>query len=335
MARDYYETLGVPSGAEVADLKKAYRRLAMQWHPDKNQENRQEAEERFKEISEAYEVLSDPQKRQLYDQFGEDGLKTGFGRSTNGFNPRSAEDIFAEFFGNRSPFGSFSAGDEPAYESFFGSGNSFNMGGFGARKPRKDPALTTTLQCSLEELYTGVMRKMKISRSVLDAQHRPSKVSEVLMIEVKPGWKRGTKVTFPEKGDERPGVIPADVIFVVEEKPHACYERDGNDLIYTHRLPLVDALCGCTVSVQTLDGRSLKIPINEVVDPDSERVVAGEGMPITKSAGQRGNLRLRFEVLFPKTLSGLQKQSLRNLLPSAPSGPQHRHSPSNGSFSFN
>ncbi|KAM6555818.1 hypothetical protein CsatB_002837 [Cannabis sativa] len=177
------------------DLKKAYRRLAMKWHPDKNRNNKKEAEATFKQISEAYEassfllfidVLSDPHKKQIYDQYGEEGLKDmpppgtsgspfGNGGCSNGFNQRNAEDIFAEFFGS-SPFsfGSSGPGRSMRFQSDVGGGN---FGGFGGGEnifrsyseglvPKKPPAVESKLPCSLEELYSGSTRKMKISRTV-------------------------------------------------------------------------------------------------------------------------------------------------------------------------
>jgi hypothetical protein len=149
------------------------------------------------------------------------------------------------------------------------------------------------LQCSLEELYRGTTRRMKISRKRLDASGQQRPDSEMLEIPVRPGWKAGTKITFQEKGDEHPGRIAADIIFVVQEKPHPVFRRDGNDLIYTHRAPLVEALCGTAVHLQTLDGRPLSVPINSPISLQQDIVVPGEGMPITKQPGQKGNLRIR------------------------------------------
>lgn len=149
---------------------------------------------------------------------------------------------------------------------------------------------------------------------------RAIRTIEVLVVDIHPGWKKATKVTFPDKGDERVGARPGDLVFVIEEKPHAWFTRDGNDLVYTHRLPLVDALCGSSMSVQHLDGRVLRIPLHDVVGPSAERVVPGEGMPVTRSQGQRGDLRIRFDIVFPTSLSELQRASLRNLLPNGGSG---------------
>ncbi|PSC70447.1 dnaJ-like protein subfamily B member 1-like [Micractinium conductrix] len=362
-SKDYYTILGVPKGtADDAVLKKAYRKLAMQWHPDKNPENKETAEKKFKEVSEAYEVLSDPEKRQIYDQFGEEGLKGsmgggggfggfgGGGRGRGGFRPRDPNDLFAEFvrsFGgggggsfNRGgsgfggdPFGSMGGmgGGMPGggFDPFvamggmggMGSGGFPGMNGHGGhghhhqRRSKKDAAHEMQLQCSLEDLFKGTTRRMKISRKRLDASGMQHPETEILEINVRPGWKAGTKITFQEKGDENPGRTAADIVFVLQEKAHPVFKRDGNDLIYTHRLSLADALCGTVVQLQTLDGRPLSIPIQEVVSPQLEKVVPGEGMPLTKHPGQKGNLRLRFEVIFPRQLSDQQKAALRQVLP--------------------
>ena len=124
-------------------------------------------------------------------------------------------------------------------------------------------------------------------------------MEEILTIEVKPGWKKGTKITFPEKGNEQPNVIAADLVFVIDEKPHDVFKRDGNDLIVTHKVPLADALTGTTVTVTTLDGRTLTISCNDIIFPGYEKVVPKEGMPIPKEPTKKGNLRIKFDIKFP------------------------------------
>ena len=116
-------------------------------------------------------------------------------------------------------------------------------------------------------------------------------------------------------GDDRPGVKAADVVFVVAEKPHTYFRREGSDLYYTHRLPLVDALCGTTFTITHLDGRQLPITLHDVAGPNSQKVVRGEGMPQTK--GGKGDLRVQFNIIFPKRLTDEQKAGLRKYLPSA------------------
>ncbi|KAE9452265.1 hypothetical protein C3L33_15836, partial [Rhododendron williamsianum] len=105
---------------------------------------------------------------------------------------------------------------------------------------------------------------MKISRTVVDANGRLSQESEILTIDVKPGWKKGTKITFPDKGNEQLNQLPADLVFVIDEKPHNLYTRDGNDLIMNHRVSLAEALGGTTVNLTTLDGRNLSVPVTDM-----------------------------------------------------------------------
>jgi DnaJ homolog subfamily B member 4 len=317
----------------------------MKWHPDKHMDaNQEEATKKFKEISEAYEVLTDPQKRQIYDTYGEEGLKDGFfpggggGGGAGGYHPGNAEDIFAEFLrhmgGGGGSFGGGGGrrgggmggmggmGGEDFGDLFGGMGGMPFGGGFGGmnghshhHRPKKDAPHQMSLPCTLEDLYTGRTRRMKISRKRMDPTGARRDESETLTIDIKPGWKKGTKITFQEKGDEHPGRVPADIVFVLDEKPHATFTRDNNDLVYVHKVPLRDALTGTTVEIQTLDGRMLRIPVNEIVSPGMQKVVPNEGMPVTKYPGTKGNLRIKFEVLFPKQLSDSQREVLRQALP--------------------
>lgn len=345
MGTDYYNVLKVNRNATEEDLKKAYRRLAMRWHPDKNPGDvKKEAEAKFKKISEAYEVLSDPQKRAAYDQYGEEGLKAsadaggggGGSTSTNGaanqrFNPRNAEDVFAEFFGSNKPFENMGRAKSMRFQTegagtfggFGGNESKFrpynnDSAGTGSSQARKPPPVETKLPCTLEELYAGSARKMKISRNVVKPNGQLGTESEILTIDIKPGWKKGTKITFPDKGNEQPNQLPADLVFVIDEKPHDLYTREGNDLLVHRKIDLVDALAGTTVSLKTLDGRDLVIRLTDVVTPGYELVVAKEGMPIVKENGRRGNLRIKFDVGFPKRLSSEQRHTIRKVLGGQP-----------------
>ncbi|GER55954.1 potyviral capsid protein interacting protein 1 [Striga asiatica] len=313
MGVDYYNILRVSRNATEEDVKKSYKRLAMKWHPDKNAVNAAEAEAKFKQISEAYDVLGHPDKRQIYDLYGEEGLKSGmypppgskdrdFGGGGGGrgfrFSPRDAEDIFEEFFGGLD-------GEK---------GMSSAAAAAGGGRLMKAEVMETKLPCSLEELYKGSKRKMKISRVVLDASGKLTTVEEVLAIHIKPGWKKGTKITFPDKGNQKDGFAPGDLIFIVDEKPHPVYRRDGNDLITHQRISLLDALTGKTLNITTLDGRNLTVQVADIVKPGYEMLIRNEGMPISKEPGKNGDLRIKFDIKFPSRLSNEQKSDLRRVL---------------------
>lgn len=166
MGVDYYNVLKVNRNANEEDLKRSYKRLAMKWHPDKNPYNKKEAEAKFKQISEAYDVLSDSKKRQIYDVYGEEALKSAdFVPPPNSnpsfsYVPRDADDIFAEFFGG------VGSGKSRGFrgESLFRNGKAEA----GKQSNRKAPPIESKLMCSLEELYKGSRRKMRISRTVPD-----------------------------------------------------------------------------------------------------------------------------------------------------------------------
>ena len=136
---------------------------------------------------------------------------------------------------------------------------------------------------------------------------------ELLTINVMPGWRRGTRITFPEKGSEHPGVVPADLVFVVDEKAHEFYQREGHDLICTQKITLAEALTDFSLEVTTLDGRQLVVALNEVITPGFEKVIKGEGMPV-KENGRKGNLKIRFEIKFPSKLTQEQKGAINTVL---------------------
>lgn len=141
---------------------------------------------------------------------------------------------------------------------------------------------------------------------------------ELLRIKVKPGWKKGTKITFEGIGDERPGMLPADVIFSIVEQEHPLFKREGNnDLVLALGISLVDALTGCLLSIPLLGGENMNIWINDIIYPGYEKVIAGQGMPIPNEDGKRGNLRIRFRVEFPTKLSEDQRSDLFSLLQDA------------------
>lgn len=180
----------------------------------------------------------------------------------------------------------------------------------------QDPPIETPIQVSLEELATGCTRKLKICRQVLSRSGGTSREEKILSIDIKPGWKAGTKITFAQHGDQKPGIIPADIIFVIADKPHQYFKRDAdNNLLYTTKVSLRDALVGCQLQIPTIDGRVLRIQLNEVIQPGTQKRIPGEGLPLPKSPGQRGDMIVTFNVEFPTNLSMQERHELASMVP--------------------
>jgi len=335
MGKDYYAILGIGRDADPDAIKKAYRKAALKWHPDKNQERLAEAEEKFKDIAEAYDVLGDPEKKKIYDQFGEEGLKGGAppggsdgpagGGMPGGFAYQfhgDPNDIFARFF--KDSFERSNSFGESPFDGmgglFGGMGMGGGLGGFGGMMGGQGggkgggmrPAVFE-LACSLEELFNGTTKKMKVKRSSSTLQRDAQAVLEV---EVKPGWKAGTKITFAGEGDEIGNTGTAqDVVFVIREKKHATFTREGSNLLHRARIPLVDALTGFKIDVPSLDNRVLRVSVRDVVTPSYTKIVRGEGMPSSKAPGTKGDLIITFDVFYPRSVDESAKEQLKGLLP--------------------
>lgn len=176
--------------------------------------------------------------------------------------------------------------------------------------------MTHELHVALEDILKGTTKKMKITRKVLNTDGQTTRVEDkVLPIYIKPGWKTGTKVTFPREGDQAPNKIPADIVFVIKDKPHQQFKREGADVRYTCRLPLRDALCGTTVHIPTIEGGTVPLRLTDIVKPNTTRRISGQGLPVTKEPTRRGDLIVEFDVKFPTRLDTAVKDGLKNLLP--------------------
>lgn len=329
MGKDYYKILEIAKNASEDEIKKAYRKLALKYHPDKNKTP--EAEEKFKLVAEAYEVLSDKKKRDIYDQYGEAGLNgqmpmggggPGGGGAYNFSFHGDPHQTFAQFFGKDSPFDMFfninNIAGNTTHQSF--NGMDFEPAGYSAyntpRKPKKqDPPIEHNLQVTLEEVLKGCTKKMKINRKVIGPGGMERKEDKVLTVNVKPGWKAGTKITFPREGDQNQNTIPSDIVFIIKDKPHKHFKRDGVDVHYSAKISLKDALCGCMVPVPTLEGEDITLRINDVVSPSTHRRIASRGLPYPKDVGKRGDLIVNFDIAFPTSVSNDNKRKLSEILP--------------------
>jgi DnaJ family protein B protein 4 len=189
-----------------------------------------------------------------------------------------------------------------------------------SQPPTSQPSeITRPLKISLEELYQGSVKHLKVSRRLLNGTTE----EKVLEIQVYPGWKSGTKIRFPRAGNEQQHGEAQDLVFVVEEKPHHVFSREGNDLVCQLRIPLVEALAGSPggdrlkKTVEMLDGRKLQVPVPlGVVKPGQKMTVSGEGMPIRKdgSVRKKGDLIVKWNVVFPDRLTPSQQEGIRRVL---------------------
>jgi len=219
---------------------------------------------------------------------------------------QNAQEIFESFFGTTNPFATFGFGEAMPFASKLSRPG-----------PRKAEPVVHNLECTLAELYNGCLKKFNVTRKrIITEGAEPVEETKQLIINVKPGWKKGTKVTFPCEGDEAPGTTPPDIVFVIQEKENADagYVREGNNLIYLYKITLSDALTDCSLQIPTLDQRIISIACPEVVSPFYEKLIPGEGMPISKKSGTKGDLIIRFHILFPKYLNGTKRTKIKEIL---------------------
>ncbi|SCU78710.1 LAMI_0A05578g1_1 [Lachancea mirantina] len=351
-----YDLLGVSPSANETELKKGYRKAALKYHPDKPTGNA----DKFKEISEAFEILSDSNKREIYDQYGLEAARSGGpafggghpgagpggagagfgGAGAHAFSQEDAFNIFSQFFGGASggggasPFGFAGAGDDSfgGFSSGFpGGGASFSSGGFpggaggstrfrssggmpggfssGPSSPphQEEDTVQVNLPVSLEDLFVGKKKSFKISRKGPSGAPEKQQVD----IQLKPGWKAGTKITYKNEGDFNPRTGGRQTMqFILQEKPHPFFKRDGANLIYQLPLTFKESLLGFSKTIQTIDGRTLPISRVQPIQPSETSTYPGQGMPLSKTPTQRGDLIVKYKVDYPVTLNDAQKRAI-------------------------
>jgi curved DNA-binding protein len=283
--KSYYDILGVPKGASDNDIKKAFKKKAMQYHPDHNK-NDPKAEEKFKDVNEAYAVLKDKDKRKQYDQFGAEGFKKRY----------TQEDIFQGFDINEifQGFG-FGGGRPPSgFEEFFGGGRS--------RRPRKGQDMMSEITVTFEEAARGTEKKFTIDRGGRN---------EDTSVKVPPGISQGQKLRLAGKGfPGSQGGPPGDLYFKVHVLPHPIFKREGNDIVVEHKVGLTDALLGTLIHVPTLEGeKQVKVPTG--THPMTKLRLRGLGMH--SRGGDRGDLYVKIIVTYPKSLTPDQIKLIESL----------------------
>jgi len=335
-ATDYYEILGIGQEANEGDIKRAFRKLSLKYHPDKNPGN-EEAQHKFTEINKAYEILSDPDKRQIYDVHGEEGLEMA---------------------------------NRPQH-----SGGIFDLFGFGQQAPgrRRGPDYRMDFEVSLEELYNGATKSIRIARRVLckackgtgakggettkcpvcDGRGQVHSVQQLapgfnvqmqqpcnrcggsgkiaakqcpvcggqkLQMEEKSfdavierGMSEGQTIVFERASEQSPDTIPGDVILTLKQHKHPRFRREGHNLHTDQTISLREALLGVTKKIKHLDDRVIDIVQKGITPPGYVKIIKEEGMPHHEFASQRGDLHVHYTIQFPQKLTVAQKEQIAEL----------------------
>jgi len=361
MGKDYYKILGVPRTATEDELKKAYRKLAIKYHPDKNKAP--EAEEKFKEIGLAYEVLKDTKKRKMYDQFGEAGVQNGgggggggaggmpdfsqfsggnfggpgFSYSSTGFGGAGGFDPFSTFssvFGDnfnvhnhQDPFGSMPGmsggmpgmGGSPFGGQNFGHSQSFNHQGRTGARAQTITGVTATIEheinVTLEDLMEGVTKKFNIKRDRIHG-NKIVREEKLFQVDVKKGWKDGTKVRYPQEANEEVGKLSGDIVFVIKSKEHPVFKRQNENLVYIVNVSLADALDGSekVFDIPVLNSnQKVQLRTRDIITPDSEKKVTGRGLPLQRTPNMRGDILVKFNIVFPVVANRAVKEAAEML----------------------
>lgn len=286
---DYYDILGVTKSASAEEIKKAYRKQALEWHPDRHPQDKEVAERRFKEVNEAYQILSDSQKRSAYDQFGHDAFSPGgmpgggFGGAGGPFTQGGRYGPFTYTYtqqGQGSPFAGFDFGDPfEIFEQFFGGmgGNPF---GQRARVPRYG------LKISFMEAINGVEKTINIG-------------GRKRKIKIPPGVDNGSRINF------------GDFQVTIDVEPHEIFEREGADIYVKVAIPFSLAALGGAIEVPTVEG-DLTIRIRPGTEPRTMMRLKGKGAPIVQGRG-RGDEYVRLDVVVPTKLTGRQRELIEEL----------------------
>ncbi len=313
---EYYEILGLSKGASAQEVKKSYRKLALKYHPDKNPDDKA-AEEKFKEISEAYAVLSDPEKKKQYDTYGSADFHQRYSQEDI-FKNFNMDDILRQFgFGGAGGGGGFrmnmgGAGGGSQFSNMFSqAGGATQQGGCGGgchsqqqQPPPKGQDMTYQLSVTLEDVLNGAEKSIAL---------RNNGTNNSVNVKVPKGIEAGKKLRLKGKGGQAPvGGVPGDLFLKIDISPHELYQREGNNLIFEKKIPFSQACLGAKIDVETLDGKKFKVNIPAGIQGDSKLRLKGYGLPAGSHNG-RGDLFVRVGVDIPQELDDSQQESIAKL----------------------
>lgn len=353
MSKNYYETLEIEKNASEEEIRKAYKKMAIKWHPDKNLNNKEESENKFKEVSEAYEVLSDSNKKEIYDKYGYDGLKEG----NNGTGRHSPDDIFNMFFGGQSPFG----GGFPNEQMF-------------EQQQHKTKPKVVEIPIGLKDLYNGTKKKitLKVQRlcetcdgfggtnplpctscngkgiriinkmigpgmmqrmqTICDNCNGMKKIAEKkcstcngnkikseeqpFILKIEKGTQNNDQFVFENEGDQSPNEIKGDVVFIIKENNNNTkFKRVGNDLIYYHNILLGDSIVGCNISIDCINDEKVNFKESVMIKENSYTIIKNKGMSIKNKKDTFGNLYVVYNIVYPENiLTNNEKDTIKKIL---------------------
>lgn len=312
MAEDYYKTLGVEKSSTEEDIKKAYRKLAMKFHPDRNPGNKQ-AEEKFKKISEAYAVLSDQEKRKQYDSFGSDAFRQRYTQEDI-FRNFDLNDILREFgfggFGGARSSRTYSGGrGGRTYTYTHGGSDPFSDLFGGGRQqytqmPQKGQDIEYNLAITLEESVFGAEKKLALQKE--------DRIEEI-NIKIPPGISSGKKLRLAGKGSPGFNQGPqGDLYLNITIQPHPIFARDGNDIHVEKSVRFSQAVLGTSIDVPTIDGTTKRIKIPAGTQNNTRIRMKGFGVPILKGGG-KGDQFVKISIDVPKRMTDKQAQLVKKL----------------------
>jgi DnaJ-class molecular chaperone len=354
MTQNYYDILGIEKNASEEEIKKAYRKMAVKWHPDKNPNNKIEAEEKFKIISEAFTVLSDPSKKEVYDKYGKDGLKqheNGMG----GMGGQSPEDIFSMFFGGGNPFGHDFNRNHPQEvkskakiveiplnlkEIYFGTKKKItlkldrhcnNCNGDGGHNKNicnecngnGVKIFNRMIGPNMIQRFTENCKKCEGSKYTFEKKcekcngKKVKSIEEQFIITIDHGVENDDTIIYENKGNQYPNELIGDIIFIVKEANNSTLIRIGNDLLYNYTISLGDSLIGCNIKIDHINGEKIVITENNFIKDNSYSVIKNKGMAI-KGSSTYGSLYIIYTINYPeKKLTINEKEILKNILPTS------------------
>ena len=331
--KNYYEILELPKNCSQEDISEAYRALSLKYHPKiTTPENSALYEYYFQKLAEAYEVLSDPKKKEIFDIYGKEGLKNGImknGRQIEGYRYLgNGHEIFEKFMGTANPFTLIRENEKrnkeiKEKENIVIDAAKPNNLNEDKNEEKKAKDIIIDLECTLEELYIGCIKNVKfIRKKVASDSVTLEEVEENIDVDILRGYDKNSVIVFKGMGNEGLGEKNSDLIVKIKEKKNNSFKRvNKNDIIYIHEISLAQALNGDPVRLTTLDNRKIAISIDEIISPSTVKKVPGEGMPIYKKELsvrdleiEKGDLYIKFHIIFPEYIDPVRKMEISKLL---------------------